>query len=299
MTNFFFMFHPGHGGGGWLQYICHNHPTAQMSFIGECHKYLEFERRGIPYPHPRAAYDREIYNFFESRLHYGDAAIGLVKSFRPQHVEWATDRVGAEHVRVCQMMRNPRFNFIGKWVAKSQRIPLAKLLGREPASEYDVFEATACYYVKTFYEKFLARAVQYPLVRLEDLNISVGSDGDYFQRFMEWLTGVEWPTSYVDHIRQHHTAAYKYDNWVVWDTWPDGRARVKSVNTVQRVEQQWPYRNNWGEDPEPTRRWARLDERQREIYLRIIGPYERQLGYNQAHVGSTDSEWAARATARW
>jgi hypothetical protein len=271
-----------------------------MSVIAECHlpNCLDFVRRGVPYPEPGQAYDDELYNFFESRLHYQDDCVGVIKSFR-KSVAWATKRVGPERVKLCQMVRNPRFNFVGKWAVKASRVPLAKMLGYEPRDEYERFEATAIYYVRTFYHKWLHQASRWPMIRLEDLNASVGSDGDYFQRFMEWLTGVEWPTSYINHIREHNTAAYKYRNWVEWDTWPDGRERVKSVNTVQLEIQQWLYRHNWNEDPEVPWRWARLDKRQQEIYLRHIGPYEQRLGYNQAYVGSTDAEWEGANAAPW
>jgi hypothetical protein len=232
-------------------------------------------------------------------MHYQDDCVGIIKSFRHQHIDWIRTHVPGVTVRLCQMVRNPRFNFVGKWVAKSRRVPLAKVLGREPQNDRDVFEATAIYYVQTFYHKWLRLMDEYPLIRLEDLNASVGGDGAYFRRFMEWLTRVGWSPEYTAHIRAHHTPAYKYRCWVEWDHWPDGSDRVQAVRAVQEDARQWPYRDNWAEDPETACRWDRLAPWQQEIYQRVIGPYEARLGYNQAYPGSTDAEWEGANAAPW
>lgn len=293
--------------------ICNSNPYARMSVVGECDKpnMLAFKRRGLP-TGDSAVYDREVYNFFESRLHYGDDVIGMVKSFQYCHVNWAIKRVGKKHVKVCQMMRNPRVGFLLKW---DSRVPWSaryfrKEHNRDPKNEREWFEAVLLRYTRRFYLKFLEKADVEPVVRLEDLNRSIGGDGRFFQNFMEWLTGTSWPMSYVEYIRKNFKPCWDYNVLVEWDKWPDGRDRVKRVITKPDTKI-WKYRDNWDEDPEPKQLWEqnasslglyvgrKMSEWQKKTFLKFIGPYEKRLGYNQSYVGCVEREWECRKKYPW
>ena len=309
------MYHVGHGGGGWIQHLCNNHPHVKMAIIAECDHWncLEFEKRGLPMS-DSAVYDREVHNFFESRIYFGDDVIGIIKSFHLANIRWAEGRVGTKRIKTCQMMRNPRTNFPIKWYGKrgSAKRYFRKRKGRDPKSEPEWFEAVCYRYIDRFYERFLREADQFPLVRVEDFNKSMKGDGRFFQVFMEWLTGVSWPMSYVNYIRKHNKPSRCYTNWVEWDKWPDGRDRVLRVHTTQDEKMGWPYRDHWDEDTDPARLWA-LDPSspyvrrgytmtepwQKELYLKFIGPYEKRLGYNQSYVGCVEREWECRKRYPW
>ena len=305
------MYHVGHGGGGWIQHICNNHPHAQMSIIAECDakNCLAFKSRGKS----QADYDSEIHNFFESRIHYGGDVIGIIKSFHSKNIQWAAKHVGTKRVKVCQMMRNPRVNFPIKWQGKQKDSVryFKRRHKRGPENEREWFEAVCYRYIDRFYARFLKAAGKYPVIRLEDLNKSMAGNGRFFQQFMEWLTGIQWSNSYVNHIREHNKPSACYTNWVEWDKWPNGKDRVSRVCTTQDEKLGWPYRDNWNEDPDALRLWN-LDREsdyvklgycltgwKKDDYLRFIGPYEKRLGYNQSYVGCVEREWECRKQYPW
>jgi len=101
MTNYFVIWHVGHGGGGWLLCCCNNHP-AGIWLLGEMHKpnQLDFLGRELV---KEEALQQETWNYFEDAELERQVACGIVKSFSRPTVEWVWEHGG----RSCQMIRNP------------------------------------------------------------------------------------------------------------------------------------------------------------------------------------------------
>lgn len=275
-------------------HIVNNHP-AGMSMLGEFPKagQLDFKGRDIP----ADCQDQEVINFFEGRIYYGDVAIGMTR-FRSTYTQWARQRMGDEAVRIVQKIRNPILRFVGKRVAKQKpgAAWFQKLHGRSPKNEREIYEGVSAYFAQNYFEKFLKRSQHYPIVRLEDLNKSIGKDGVFFKRFMEWLTQTEWPWDYIYHIRDNWTPAYQYEISLEWDD----EGRVSAVNMVRREKPTW--RRDWSDGPEPPLSWERLAVEQpwlEEIYLKYHAGCQARLGYNQSGRGTTEADWEFRGAYPW
>lgn len=293
MTNFFFIGHPGHGGGGWLQLCINQHP-AGMSCVAECNHEtcLDFERRGLDMRH----YDEEVLKLLEDRVYYGDVAIGIIKSFRPAFIKWAHEN-GA--VRQCQLVYNPRWRFTGKWTSKVKpaSVWFKAKYGREMETREEQCEATAAYFAQNYFSKYLARAKDWPIIRLEDLNRSMKLRSGYFKRFMEWLTGTEWDDEYISHIRENWTPAYQYHNWVEWEGPGKYEGRIAKIVTVQRGTPTW-HRDNWEPDPYVVKYWDNLTAWQRALYHKYTDEIDERLGYNNGNDTCAHDDWEFRG-AMW
>lgn len=294
-TNYFLMAYPGHGGGDWFVLMCNNHP-AGMTVLIETFKeqMLDFKARGLDRRKDLDAELIRLFNFREGK----DACVGLLKKEHRLLWRWMEPR-GARRI---QMVRNPLALIgqrMGRKLADAERwIELRYHRDLIPFSR-DEFEGTVMKYAYDFYEKYLRRAnaegSSWPLIRLEDLNCSVGSDGQYFLRVMEWLTQTPWPKHYVDVIRTEYTPAYGAYSRAVFDgdfnllrllAWPvlHWKARVRTPS-------------EWAEDVSsvgPLAYWNNWTEQQRGLYLKHMEKLQRRLGYNQDHIGSTDADWEFR-----
>lgn len=291
MTNFFFQYSHGHCGGGWLVILCNHHP-AGMSVLGESHKACGFdlEARGLKQGHHK----EEINHFFEDRVHFGDACVGIIKSFYPESVAHARQLAGREHVKLHSIVRNPMFKVLGAW---RKKVPNGRKHYKHDNSDEDEdFRASLLWMRDNYYRSALDRVGRStPLVRLEDLNRSMKYESGFFTRFVEWLTGTEWPDEYVRYCREHYTPAYKTDSWMEWEDNVARTGRVVRVHTKLLEPPQWPFRT-WDDDPDPALRWVtHVNDRRREIYKEVYAEVEAELGYNVSAPGITEENWRHRS----
>jgi hypothetical protein len=297
MTVLWYMIHPGHGGGGWLMLITNNHP-AGLSTIAECDKQscFNFAARGLK---PRD-YDDEIVKFYNDRMHYGDKAIGIIKSFHWPNVRYATRLVGADNIRVVQLVYNPRRRYCEKATRKGgpasawYKIRYKKVMSTPEEKR----EAAAAYFAQNYFAKYVKEGHRWPIIRLEDINLSIKLKTRFFQRFMEWLTGVEWTDEYVAHIRENWTPAYQYYNHLEWEKPPFG-GRIKAVVTEQREYMAWRNRDNWDQDPEVIKWWGNLTEEQKGYYHEYTTEVDSDLGYNDGDTCCRLDDWKFRGAYPW
>lgn len=294
-TNYFLLAYPGHGGGDWFTLMCNNHP-AGMTVVLEGFKdqMLDFEARGLD---RRKDLDRELLRLMKFR-DGKDACVGFLKSEHP--AVWR--EMLAHGGRRIQVIRNP-IALIGTRMWRKVEAAtrwIKKRYGREPQGDDDMFEGHVMRYAYGFYEMYLKRAQSkrdnhWPLIRLEDMNRSVGTDGQYFLRVVEWLTQTEWPRGYLRVIRKYYTPAYGSCSMAIFD---------EDYNVIKLLA--WPHlrwrerfqtESEWGEDVShnsPPYHWENWSEEWRRRYLKHMLPLEKRLGYNQDHIGSTDPDWECR-----
>lgn len=294
-TNYFILGYPGHGGGDWMTLLCNNHP-AKMSVVLEPNKeeMLDFEARGLD---RKKDMDPELLRFFNFR-DGKDACVGVLKCEHSALWKWMKPRGG----RCLRLMRNP-ITLIGTRMWR--KVPdatryIQKLYNHKPENDDEMFEGHVMRYAYMFYERYLRQAAKdahrpWPLVRLEDLNQSVGTDGKYFIRVMEWLTQTPWSQQYVKVIRHEYTPAHAAYTRVVFDA----DYNVERVLAWPRIRWRGRFRtpSEWGEDVSPgsaSRYWGNWSEEWRIRYLKHMGMLQARLGYNQDHIGSTDPDWEFR-----
>lgn len=294
-THYFLLTYPGHGGGDWFCLMCNNHP-AGMSVILEAYKeeMFDFPSRGLD---RRKHLDREYFRLLEFRTGK-DACVGMLKNEHGTIWRWMEAREG----RRIQLVRNP-IALIGtrmwrKVVAATECI--RREYGHAPKNDEEMFEGHVMRYAYRFYETYLNRALEsgrnhWPLVRLEDLNHSIGTDAKYFIRVMEWLTQTPWSQQYAKVIRREYTPAHAAYGRVIFDedfnverilAWPHIRWRGRFGTPSQ-----------WGEDVSSGSAswyWENWSEDWRARYLKHMEVLQARLGYNQGHVGSTDLDWECR-----
>jgi len=290
---YFLVFSHGHSAGGWLAYNCINHPCGRISVLGEVPKpsSLAFKRRGIP----NSAMSRETIKFFNDRVHFGDVCLGVFKSFRTDVIQYVQERNGL----VLQCVRNP-IHIVG--VRQGRKMGPAErsfrsVYHRPMKTDDEIFEGHVIYYAEGKYRAFLKRADCYPIYRVEDLNKSCGGDGAYFKRFMENLTGVEWPWEYVRHIQQNNLPCQLYDYRLEWDD-QDRVCEVTMKARDDKVRASGEY-CHWGPDPSIPRYWKQWTDSQKEIYQKWFGELDRRMGYNQQHVGSVEDDWEWGGKYEW
>lgn len=292
MTRYFLVFSHGHSAGGWLAYLCNNHPSGKISVLGEVQKpnQLAFKRRGIPMSHISA----ETIKFFEDRVYYGDTCLGIIKSFTRLVMDYVSKRGGL----ICQGVRNP-IHIVGiryKRKMGPARQAFRGVYHRPMETDDEIFEGHAIYYAQGKYRAFLNRADQYPIYRVEDLNGSLGKDGAYFKRFMESLTRVEWPWEYVRHIQENNPPCQWHHMKIFWDD-EDRACRVSTW--IPDGARDYGEYCHWGPDPSIPRYWNSWTDNQKELYQKWFGELDKRLGYNQQHMGSVESNWEWAGKYEW
>jgi len=297
--NYFLIYHIGHGGGNWLINAILNHPQHKMWVLGEINKpcQLDFDGRGIEDTVENKT--RETLKYFEDAERAGCEAAGIIKCFTPATRHWVQDHGG----RLIQMVRNP----LSKCGSRSMRYlerPVRasryyqEEFGQLPETHEEMIEAHFLWARRKFYDHFMRdkRAALFPLVRLEDINKSMGRDGMFFARLMEWLTQVSWPQIWVDHIRRHHLPNEQYRCWVVWTQ--DGR--VADVRTEPNKGAAYMNRTGcFSIDPESMIVWEQWDDMHRELYKKYFADVEKRLGYNQEYPSSVSQDWEWASRYEW
>lgn len=295
MTNYFLCFSHGHSAGGWILYLCNNHPSGRISVLGEVPKpnQLDFARRGMT---KKSHLNSEILKFFRDREDQNDACAGIVKSFTNGAIEFVTKRKGV----IFQKVMNP-LHIVGKRMFKKPSNAaemIRRKYGHAPLNKDEEFEGHCLYYGEQKFEVFLNRADKWPIVRIEDLNESLGVDGFYFKRVMEGITQTEWPQDYIDYIRHNCFPNQHYVHSVHWDE----HGRVKEARSELRdpaMGFRGEARGDWGENPLPARAWAAWTESQQAIYHKYFDEIDKRLGYNQRYIGSTEPEWEMLGKYIW
>jgi hypothetical protein len=301
-TNYFLIYHPGHGGGGTIQFAVNNHPDG-MCCLGEVHKFNQLDFLGRGLDKTSWDLDQEILNYFADAEHANYRACGIIKTFRRSAVEFVLGQGG----RIIQMLRNPLAKSGGRLVRLDKKHKATKLYRqayeREPQTRAEWLDGHAMY-LTGMYETFMARAHKYPILRLEDMNYALAERPEWFQALMQWLTQHEWPMEWVDYVRETALPNSYFKYWVEWFSSPDpavGRKRVAKcgchVDSERGVEM---LRTDvWQLDPESMAFWYTWPDDTRTVYQRHFVEIERRLGYNQRFPSSVDVEWEFADTAPW
>jgi hypothetical protein len=256
-----------------------------MRVVGEFHLSL-----GFAWPCPISEYDERVARFLESQVAQGVAAAGTVKCFWGKTEKLIRGQGG----RIVQVIRNPMevmgFRMHGKVYHKAG---IAKrFLGREAKNRDELFRAHAMYY-KTSYETILKKWRQEPVIRLEDLNRSCGSDGLAFKSVMEFMAQTAFPIEYVRHIQEHYLPGYHYSHRLIQQ---DGA--VVAIEPVVYAYQ--PWRMSWADDAQPGHYWETWSPTERKIYAEVLGPVCDGLGYNyRDRPGFTDIQWPLSHRYPW
>jgi hypothetical protein len=305
-TNYFLIFHVGHGGGGWLMRCCNNHKGARIWLVGEVHRPNQLNPQEIVMDGEDI--DRTIQDYFDDATFQSVDSCGIVKSFRTQAFDFVREQQG----RWVQMIRNP-LSKCGHRVIRLDRKDAAiaaytEEYGHAPETHLGMVEGHMISFRRKHYDHFLHRARKYrsrhewPLLRMEDLNWSLSGDGVLFKKFMEWLTQVEWPDDYIQLIREEFLPNKLYVNDVVWSEVDEsvGRRRTVQPQTAARPEEFFQERGRvWASDPESINYWNEWNEETRFLYRKWFGDLEDLLGYNQSYPGSVHQGWEFYGAYEW
>ena len=293
MTNFFLVFGHGQSAGTWFCACCNNFPDPPgMTVLGELHHHTQLDFKGRGLDKSSFDLDQAALDFFADSIYFKKACAGIMVSFRRTAMDFVEKHGG----HIAQKMRNPLYIVTARSKAKPRAAAYTfeKHKGRAPRDEKEKFWGLCTYYRDNFYARFLNRAHIYPLIRIEDLNTSLGGDRSYYKSVMEWLTQTEWPDDYIEYIATHFYPGFYYQGQVEWEG-----DRVKKFNQVREEAPRWG-RENWDEDPYPKKCFDILGDRGwQEIYLDVFRDIQPRLGYNNAYIGSVDRRWEYRGKAPW
>ena len=268
--------------------VCNNHP-AGMVVLGEVTKDegLNLIGRGIP----KSELGNEVIRFFDNCQEQHKACAGVIKSFNYQVVKYVLAHDGI----IIHKVRNPIHIVSWRFERKLEaaRHTFNELYGRQPETALERFEGHCSYYATRFYAKFLRQAEQYPIIRIEDLNESLRTDGSLFTRIMESVTATDWPEDYVKYIQDNWTPDQIYRFHPVWEN-----DRITKLDYTMQ-DRKRDARNHWGEDARNATYWERWTQEQRDIYYKYFADIQNNLGYNQSYPGSTDDKWKFRGYYDW
>lgn len=269
-----------------------------MSVIAEVHSddCMRFAERGLTKDDGR---DHEIAKFFSDRVYYGDVTVGIIKSYRSTDIEWAKKH--GHPTREVVLVYNPRWRYSQKGRANRKKATrwYWKTHGIKMITDEEQMKAVTVNFIDHYFAKYVVSAQRgyMPIIRLEDLNLSLKLHTGFFARFMEWLTGVEWTEEYVDFIREHNTPAYQYDNWLEWEVPPFG-GRVTGVFTRQWEKKTW-NRHNWDPDPFLVKYWTAMEDWEKSTWMEHAADTECALGYNRGLEIARLDDWKFRGAYEW
>jgi hypothetical protein len=298
--NYFLIYHVGHGGGNWLINTILNHPGHKMWVLGEINKpcQLDFDRRGIEDTVENKT--EETLKYFEDAERTGCEAAGVIKCFTPAIRHYVQDHGG----RLIQMLRNPLSKCGGSQSMRRLERPVRAgryyeaEYGRQPKTHEEMVEAHFIYARRKFYDHFMRdkRAALFPLVRLEDINQSMGHDSTFFIGLMEWLTQVSWPQTWIDNLRRYRRPNEQYRNWIAWTE----KGRIADVCTEPLKGPAYMNRTScFPIDPESMIVWNQWDSMHQEIYKKWFADVEKRLGYNQDYPSSVSQDWEWAGRYEW
>jgi hypothetical protein len=252
----------GHCGGYWFMSICRAHlDIMAWAEAPTNHKYS-----------PELKPGETLVDYIEREHRRGFyKSMGFIKS--QSIVPYC-----AEHGRVVRFVRNP-IEVAGKktrqyWqgiVDPGPKTPdltqhvetVEKHLGRAMKTEMDHFEGYVMELARLHRWLVSGLPRRWPLVRLETFDHSIGTDGVYFLRVMEYLTQVPWQPSLVEIVRE---------------TMLPNPPFVETGVLDQPPHEHWSE-HGWLYDPLPLLRWRTWDKQRRQIFLTHFEHLMLRLGY--------------------
>lgn len=252
----------GHCGGFWFMSICRAHPDV----------WAWAEAPTNPKYSPELQAGETLVDYIERERERGfHKSLGFIKS--GSAVEHC-----AEHGRVIRVVRN-FIEVVGKktdqyWqgvVNPGPKTPdltqhirtVEKNISRKMKDEDDHFEGHVIELCRLHRWLLHALPRQWPLVRLETLDRSIGTDGLYFCRVMEYLTQVQWSADLARTVR---------------DTMLPNPQFVEDQPLDLPPHELWDE-HGWLYDPLPPLRWRGWSKKRRQIFLNHFKDIMLEVGY--------------------
>jgi hypothetical protein len=250
--NVFLAYSIGHCGARWWGLVLHSRKDEIFS-LAEPARHIGCEGWRDWYPDlteyrkhfPNSAWHKwtptqramNVVALWSEEMHKGHKAVGfIVHADRPAMGDPLQAFCDKHKGRTLQIVRNP-LAVVGFRTSKLDKGDEAQ------------FIATVDLYASR-YRKYLSRSHDWPVVKTEDMNRSVGTDGLYFCQTMSWWTGLEW------------TAGH----------WLDVR---NGVPPDKRKFGDW----GWMNDPEPSKHWGNMTVWQRDKFVERFAGIMLGLGY--------------------
>jgi len=235
MTQFFLVYAMGRSGGSWMEAVFNFHPDIRAweeprrkLGLNTAEDYLGFLKQQI-----------------ETNEH---PVVGLIKA-SSLSVRAFMEARGAP---IISQYRNPIKVVHGK---RRRRDKAEKWWGRTDLTEEEIFEGVLCRTAARFraWQRFA-----WPLVRIEDLDISLDTDGLYFKQVMEYTTCVEWGNDLVAEIQSGAVPPEGRSGASRMGMWQD------DYEAIGQCSLPWSHRR----DPPARAIWGHWEGWQREIFLR-------------------------------
>jgi len=251
MTELFINYNMGRSAGLWLEWVwnsrpdiwalhtdiplgyepedwpTYTEPTNILSFVDLNHwARLDYDRR-----------ERYIADHIRQEAESGKrAAVGMiVHGFEPGEISNLCANLCEEYNGIfTQSLRNP-IAVVGHRV-------------KDDLDDWPTFKRRA-YFYSVQYHEYIARAADWPLIKIETLDASLEGDETYFRRAMERITGIAWTSEQIDHVRRN--------------------VRPNKKRFV-----------SWTDDPEPKMRWATWRKEHRDLFTEYFGDTMLTLGYS-------------------
>jgi len=284
MTHFFGIRDPGRAGGSWLIYCLNQHPApGGIAIVGEAHMPAQLG----------SSDDARILMFLKAQEKQGRLAAGSCKCFHG-YVEKFIKKSGG---RIVTLLRNP-MELVGCWRKRRSWVggrakwpPL--YIGHPIENERDA-HLCLLHEVRGRYVPIIAKKDIEPIIRIEDLNRSCGSDGRLMQAVCEHITQVPFPMYYIRHIQEHYLPNLHYFLAVLKND--EGVAVAMKGIPVARGRD----RTTWADDTNPTKFWNSWPEEERELFREFLQPICEQLGYNCTdNPGVTNVDWPMKGRYPW
>jgi len=252
MPNTFLAYTMGHCGARWWGLVLHSRkdeifslaePARHIGCPGWRDWYPDLMEYRKHFPNsawhnwtPKRRAD-EILALWRQEMAQGYRAVGfLVHATKPVMDEALRAFCARYNGRILQVIRNP-LSVVGFRTSKHAR------------DDYLGFSSVVDLYAR-LYKIYLDRCKNWPIIKTEDMNYSVGMDGIYFRRVLEWWTGIEWTDAHWQFVR---------------DNVPPDKRRFD--------------RHGWMDDPEPEKHWSNMADWQREVFLGQFREIMIGLGY--------------------
>lgn len=252
----------GHCGGYWLMSVCRAHPDVWAWAEAPINdKYS-----------PELKPGESLVDYIERERRRGIfKSLGFIKS-------GGVVKYCAQHGRVARFVRNP-IEVVGKktrqyWSSLVRPGPntpdltghvrvIEEHLGRKMENEEDHFEGYTIELARLHRWLMDDLPQEWPLVKIETLDRSIGTDGLYFRRLMEYLTQVPWSQDLVRIVRE---------------TMLPNPVSVEREELTLPPHGQWEQ-HGWNYDPLPSIRWQSWSKERRCIFLIHFKDIMLRLGY--------------------
>jgi len=251
MTKLFINYNMGRSAGLWLEWAWNSHPD-----IWALHTDIPLGYK--PEDWPTYTEPTDILAFVDldtwSRLDYSERERYIFEHIRQEFEsgKWAAVGVvvhGFEPGDIVQLCAGLCISNDGLFT-QSLRNPIAVVGHRikDDLDDWPTFKRRMYFYAQQ-YKTYIARAANWPLIKIETLDASLEGDGTYFAHAMERITGVSWSPEQVDHVRQN--------------------VRPNKKRFV-----------SWTDDPEPAIRWESWGDDHRALFLEYFIDIMLTLGYS-------------------